>query len=269
MLHWWLNRANIAGMSMFATIFAGGLGAGLLGALMGLGGAIVAIPFLNGLLHIPMHSAAACGLVSTLATSCGASGRNLCQTELVNVDLALKLQLSTALGGLAGGLVAGWLKGPVLQILFAAMLLYGGFEIGQSLRRRKEEAVSAITNRQQFIPALFLFFGAGMVSGLLGVGGGLLVVPLLHLFLCLPFRTAAATSNFMMGLTAVPALLTYLGRGDLDLVLAAPLAGGVWLGSRLGAWLLGRAQSRLLKILFMIVLLLSAVQMFWRGASSW
>ncbi|NMB75729.1 MAG: sulfite exporter TauE/SafE family protein [Myxococcales bacterium] len=250
----------------FMYVLAGGFGAGLLGALMGLGGAIVAIPYLNLLLAVPMNTAAACGLVSTLATSCGASGRNLCQNDLVSVDAALRIQLFTAAGGLAGGWLAGELQGPLLQILFAVMLLYGSVEVGRSLRRRDlDEAPPRPPDGARLNQSLLLFFGAGVVCGLLGVGGGLMVVPLLHLFLHLPFKAAAATSNFMMGLTAVPALITYVGRGELDLTLAIPLATGVWLGARLGSFLLEQLQSRLLKVMFIGLLLLSAAQMVMRG----
>jgi uncharacterized membrane protein YfcA len=247
-------------------VFAGGFGAGLLGALMGLGGAIVAIPYLNLMLAVPMHAAAACGLVSTLATSCGASGRNLCQSDLVDVDAALLIQLFTAAGSLAGGLLAGAIHGPTLQILFAAMLLYGSVEIGRSLRRRDiDDVLARPPEAARLQTSLGFFFGAGVVCGLLGVGGGLMVVPLLHLFLRLPFKASAATSNFMMGLTAIPALITYISRGDLDLALAIPLAAGVWLGARLGAFLLQELQSRLLKIMFIGLLLLSAAQMALQG----
>ena len=119
----------------FVLVLAGGLLAGGVGALMGLGGGIVAVPFLNLVVGIPVHVAAAAGLISTLSVSCGAAGRYLRRGGLIDVSLALRLELFAAAGGLVGGVAVGWIDGPALQVLFAGVLLYGAYHIHRSSRR--------------------------------------------------------------------------------------------------------------------------------------
>ena len=114
-----------------------------------------------------------------------------------------------------------------------------------------------------------LCFLAGILSGLLGIGGGIVVVPVLHLILKLPFKAATATSNFMMGLTAVPALCGFVSRGQLDLAVAVPLAAGVLAGANIGAWLMPRIRTRVLKLVFAGLLSLTAVEMARRGIITW
>ena len=109
----------------------------------------------------------------------------------------------------------------------------------------------------------------GLLAGLLGIGGGIVMVPVLHLMLGLSFKGATATSNFMMGLTALPALLGFAGRGELDLRLAVPLAVGVLAGASLGAWSLPRIGTRVLKGAFALVLALVALEMARRGVGAW
>jgi uncharacterized membrane protein YfcA len=114
-----------------------------------------------------------------------------------------------------------------------------------------------------------LCFLAGILSGLLGIGGGIVVVPVLHLVLGLPFKSATATSNFMMGLTAVPALCGFVSRGDLDLYLAAPLAAGVLLGASIGARIMPRIKTPVLKMGFALLLAAAAFEMARKGIGSW
>jgi hypothetical protein len=221
-------------------------------------------------MEVPLRVASASGLVATLSTSCGASGRNLRTTGLVDLGTSLQLMLATAVGALLGGLLAGWVPLPTLQWIFGGMLVYGAMSLVRSLRRRETLAEGeAGRGSSRRTLALLLCGVAGVASGLLGIGGGMLMVPILHLFLRLPFRDAAATSNFMMGVTAVPALLIYAGRGDLDLAVAAPLALGVLIGASLGAYLLARLQARWLKLAFIGLLLWTAAQMIREGVRAW
>lgn len=250
-------------------IATGGLLAGLVGALMGVGGGIVAVPFLNLVVGVPIHSAAAAGLISTLSVSCGAAGRYLRRGSLVDIHTALRLELFAAAGGLFGGIAAGWLRGPVVQLLFAVTLVYACVRIVRSaLPSRKNAAIPGASPARTLI-AFSLCLLAGVLSGLLGIGGGIVVVPVLHLVLCLPFKSATATSNFMMGLTAVPALCGFISRGDLDLYLAAPLAAGVLLGASIGARIMPRLKTPVLKMGFALLLALAAFEMARKGVVSW
>jgi uncharacterized membrane protein YfcA len=250
-------------------IAAGGLLAGLVGALMGVGGGIVAVPFLNLVVGLPIHSAAAAGLISTLAVSCGAAGRYLRLGGLVDIHTALRLEFFAAAGGLSGGIAVGWMRGPVVQVLFAATLVYACVHIVRSALRFREDAVSPGASFIRTLVAFSLCFLAGVLSGLLGIGGGIVVVPVLHLVLCLPFKSATATSNFMMGLTAVPALSGFVFRGDLDLYVAAPLAAGVLLGASIGARIMPRIKTPVLKVGFALLLAFAAFEMARKGIVSW
>ena len=251
-------------------VVSGGLAAGLLGALMGLGGGIVAVPFLNLVMGVPMHCAAAAGLISTLSVSCGAAGRHLRQGSLVNIDLALQIELFAAAGGLFGGIAAGWMAGPALQLLFALALIYGCIHTVRSARRSGDPDGPAgeVPSWRKLI-SFPLGLVAGVMSGLLGIGGGIVMVPVLHLLMALPFKSSIATSNFMMGLTALPALSGFVARGQLDLFIAVPLAAGVLLGANLGSRLLPRIRTGLLKMIFAGLLLITAVEMARKGFTAW
>jgi uncharacterized membrane protein YfcA len=250
-------------------IACGGLFAGLVGALMGVGGGIVAVPFLNLVVGVPIHSAAAAGLISTLSVSCGAAGRYLRQGGLVDIHTALRLEFFAAAGGLFGGVAVGWLRGPVVQTLFSVTLIYACVHIVRSALRSGEGSVSSRASPARTLVTFSLCFLAGILSGLLGIGGGIVVVPVLHLVLGLPFKSATATSNFMMGLTAVPALCGFVSRGDLDLYLAAPLAAGVLLGASIGARIMPRIKTPFLKMGFALLLALAAFEMARKGIGSW
>jgi uncharacterized membrane protein YfcA len=262
-------------------IASGGLLAGFVGALMGVGGGIVAVPFLNLVVGIPIHSAAAAGLISTLSVSCAAAGRYLRQGELVDIHMALRLELFAAAGGLFGGIAVGWLRGPVVQLLFAVTLVYACIHIVRSALKsggdtgasgsasRPVRCRDDINHRIRTLATFFLCLLAGILSGLLGIGGGIVVVPVLHLVLYLPFKNATATSNFMMGLTAVPALCGFVSRGDLDLYVAAPLAAGVLLGASVGARIMPRIKTPVLKMGFAVLLALAAFEMARKGMVSW
>ncbi len=254
----------------FLWIFGGGLVAGLVGALLGLGGGLVAVPFLNLVMGVPIHQAAAAGLVSTLSVSCGAAGRYLRQGELVQVPVGLEMELGAALGGLTGGYLVGWLSGPIVQIIFALVMAASGLQIVRSLLKQasQDDRLGAVGLGRRFL-ALGLCFAAGVVSGLLGIGGGMVVVPILHLVLRMSFKQAAATSNFMMGLTALPALCGFIVRGDFQLRLAAPLALGVLLGASFGARIMPRIKTRLLKVFFVGILAYAAVEMVRKAVMTW
>lgn len=264
------------GFDILLAVVAGGLLAGGVGALLGLGGGIVAVPFLNLVVGLPVHMAAAAGLISTLSVSCGAAGRYLRRGGLIDVQLAFRLELFAAAGGLVGGVAVGWIRAPALQILFAATLLYGAFHIHRSSRRhpvpdevRPDAPIRGGLTPGRRLGAFGLCFVAGVMSGLLGIGGGIVIVPVVHLVLGLPFKSATATSNFMMGLTALPALCGFVARGQLDLGMAAPLAAGVLAGASLGARLMPRIESRWLKLVFGLMLVGTAVEMARSGVAGW
>jgi uncharacterized membrane protein YfcA len=102
---------------------------------------------------------------------------------------------------------------------------------------------------------------AGVSSALLGVGGGIIKVPVMHLVMGVPLRTSTATSNLMMGITATASAVIYLLRDEIDPYIAGPVALGVFVGASMGSRLAHRVDLRVLRLLFVAVLVYTAVQM--------
>ena len=258
-------------------LIAGGA-SGVIGGLLGLGGGIFLIPALVLLFGVPMHSAVAAGLVAVIATSSVAGSSNA-EKGLANVRLGMTLETTTVLGALIGGLAAASLPARFLGLLFTALLFVvsvtlwlrrqeagdeagvscGGLLDGEYHDPARRQVVSYSVRR---LPAaLASSFGAGVFSALLGVGGGIVKVPALHIFCGVPMKAAAATSNFMIGVTAAASAVIYLGRGFVPGSTAATVALGVMAGSRAGLWLSGRLSDRVVARIFAAVTLAIAVMM--------
>jgi uncharacterized protein len=246
----------------------GGLAAGAFGGLLGLGGGILIVPLLTLGFGVSLPAAVGTSLVCVIATSAGAAAVNV-QAGRADVRLGMLLAAGTVVGALTGGLAAGLLPERLLAGLFALLLAYTAVSMGRGLLDRgRAEAVElpavdpsapdgpgAPAYRGRHLgPAVGASVLAGNVSGLLGVGGGVVIVPLMHLGMGAPLPVATATSNFMMGMTAAAGAYAYLFRGDVDPRLAAPMV----LGVAAGAWLQARVASivpvRLLRAIFVLVL---------------
>jgi uncharacterized protein len=287
---------------------AGGFGAGIFGALLGLGGGILIVPVLTFGFGLPFREAVGISLVSVIVTSSAGAGVYL-QRHVANLRLGMLLEVFTASGALVGGLVAFALSDRVLAGLFAVLLLYTAFTM---LRRRPGEPAANGTNdgtnggadgdggggadgevgggpveesvsagavaapvRDPFLARLggpgyqphSLGIGvaggffAGIVSALLGVGGGIVKVPVMHLSMGVPLKVATATSNMMIGVTAAASAIVYLLRGGIDPLVAGPTAVGVFGGAMLGTRVARRIDVRYLRLLFVGVLLFTAAQM--------
>jgi len=257
-----------------------GLAAGAFGALLGLGGGILIVPILTLGFGVPLTAAVGTSLICVIATSTGAAAINV-RAGRADVRLGMTLGAGTVVGALTGAVVAGFLPERLLAALFALLLAYTAFTMARGLLRRRPQADDdasldpaapdgprAPAYRSRRMPlALGGSFLAGNVSGLLGVGGGIVTVPLIHLVIGAPMRIAVATSNFMIGLTAAAGAYAYLFRGDVDPRLAAPVVLGVAGGAAIGAALSARLRTSWLVGLFVVVVLYVAVQMALRAAS--
>jgi uncharacterized membrane protein YfcA len=242
-------------------VFAGGVG-----ALTGIGGGLIITPVLTLLFRVPIHQAIGTSLCCVIATSSGAAASYI-EHRLTNIRLGMTLELATTIGAVSGALVAGKLPREALAILFAVLLAYaGGTMVRRSLQAgtADPDSVAAYTIRR--LPAgLFGSAGAGIVSGLLGVGGGPIKVPLMYLVMGVPFKVATATSNFMIGVTAAASAFIYYSRGDVRLLITAPTAIGVFVGASLGTYIMRRAPSRWLVVLFSFIMFYFAVVMILRS----
>ena len=112
-----------------------------------------------------------------------------------------------------------------------------------------------------------MMYGAGTASGLLGIGSGALKVPAMDLGMGLPMKVSTATSNLMIGVTAAASAGLYFARGQIDPFIAAPVALGVLGGALAGSHYLGRIESERLRTVFVVVLVVIAAQMIWKGAA--
>ncbi len=249
----------------FLGLLLAGVAAGLFGSMLGVGGGILIVPALVLLFDVPVHYAIGSSIMTVIATS-SMSGSFHLEKGTVNIRLGMVLEVATAFGGLAGGLVAGAVPGDALTVLFAVVLLPIGVLMWRRSFSSGREIASVSDYRLRRLPlAMGLSLGAGAVSGLLGIGGGIIKVPALTLFCGVPPRVAAATSTFMIGVTAVASAFLYLGRGQVRPVMTAMVITGVLAGSAGGTLLAGRLRNRQIARLFTLFIWFSAIQMLYRG----
>lgn len=255
---------------------ASGAVAGMFGSLLGLGGGVLIVPLLTLGFGLPLRDAVGVSLVCVIMTSSAAAGVYL-ERHVANLRLGMTLELFTAIGALVGGSIAFLLDERLLSGLFAALLLYvAGTMLRSGLRRSPQPADEATADagepRAGFTPPIHGLrigvagsFGAGIVSALLGIGGGIIKVPLMNLAMGVPLRVATATSNLMIGITAAASAVIYALNGGIDPYVAGPTAIGVFLGASAGSRLAHRIQLRYLRVLFVAVLGYTAIQMLVRA----
>lgn len=267
-------------------IFAISLVAGFLGSLLGLGGGIIVVPALALFLGIDIRLAIGASIISVIATSSGAAAAYV-RERMANLRVAMFLELGTTLGAISGAYIAGYLHTRWLFLLFGLLIGYSAIAM---LRKSQHATVPAVANSPladrlqlhssyydeaagQEVPyvvtrpvlALALMYVAGAASGLLGIGSGALKVPAMDLAMHLPMKVSTATSNFMIGVTAAASAGLYFTRGQIDPFLAAPVAAGVLAGATIGSRILGRINSRSIRGVFVVVLLIVSVQMLVKG----
>lgn len=243
-----------------------GAGAGFVGSLLGVGGGIVLVPLLVILFHVPIHYAIGTSIMTVIATSSMAGSFNL-ERGIVNIRLGMLLEVATTLGAMGGGILAGAVPGRMLTVIFGASLLPIGVLMWLKAKSPAPPAGRPETEyRLRRLPVgLGLSLGAGSLSGLLGIGGGIVKVPALTLFCNVPGKIAAATSTFMIGVTAVASAFLYFGRGQVRPVLTAVVTLGVLAGSAGGTQVAGRLHSGQLVRLFTALVWFAAAQMLYRG----
>jgi uncharacterized membrane protein YfcA len=269
---------------LFTMLVAGSsLLAGLLGALTGLGGGVVLVPLLTLVFGVDIRYAIGASLVSVIATSSGAAAAYV-KEGYSNIRIGMVLEIATTTGALAGAALAAHLPTAAIAVVFGAVLLMSAW---LSARPRVEHPDSAAVNRLaarlnldstyptphgvqtyrvQDVPAGFgLMFVAGGLSGLLGIGSGAVKVLAMDQVMRIPFKVSTTTSNFMIGVTAAASAGVYLNRGYIDPGLAMPVVLGVLAGSMIGARILMHAPTRVLRLVFAVVIFALAVEMIYQG----
>ncbi len=261
--------------------------AGFVGSLVGIGGGVIVVPVLTLALGVDIRHAIAASIVAVVATSSAAASTYV-RERMANLRLGMFLELSTTLGAMTGALVAGYLSPKFLYILFGCLASWTAWHMAKKAKDVAEALPpDALADKLLLHSSFFdkaqnrevayrvtrskLGLGvgaiAGVLSGLLGIGGGAVKVPVMHLAMGVPIKAATATSNFMIGITAATGAAVYFARGDLLPFVAAPVAVGIIAGSKLGSKLLGRTESRLIRGLFVAVLGVMALQLLYKGVT--
>mgnify|MGYP002406650322 FL=1 len=246
--------------------------AGIIGSMFGLGGGIIIIPLLTLGLGFEMKDAIGASLIGVIASSTGAAGRYVSE-GLVNIRLGMLMEPATTVGSIAGAFLAVYLDQEVLALAFAAVLLYSAYymfkkpEVTVHSRREGfcrfldssyvdpqtgEKVEYGVHNLRR---GLLASFAAGNMSGMLGVGGGIIKVPAMNVWMGVPMRAATSTSNFMIGVTAVAGASVLYVNGLVPPVLAATVALGVFAGANIGPRLVRHTAGRTLRRYFAIVLI--------------
>lgn len=257
--------------------------AGLLGSLTGLGGGVVVIPVLTLGFGVDFHYAIGAALVASIATSSG-SGSAYVKEGITNVRLGMFLEIATTIGAVVGAIIAVWLNNSTIAIIYGCVLIltaamqqrrksdHDGV-VGSDLARRLK-LFGTWPQRDGSMKAYQLrgvgggfsvMLLAGMLSGILGIGSGVLKVIAMDGIMKVPFKVSTTTSNFMMGVTACASAVVYIQRGNIVPGIACPVLIGVLFGALTGARLLKKLDVRLLRQIFCIAILLVAFNMIWQG----
>jgi len=264
-------------------VWAGSLLAGFLGALTGLGGGVVLVPLLTIFFHVDLRYAIGASLVSVIATSSGSAAAYV-KEGFSNIRVGMFLEIATTLGALLGAYLTAKVSASAIAIIFGLMLMYSAF-VSRRTRPRTEverppdpwatklkmngtfpDTSGMRTYNVYRVPAGFgVMFGAGALSGLLGIGSGALKVVAMDQAMKIPFKVSTTTSNFMIGVTAAASAGVYLSRGYIDPSLAMPVMLGVLIGSLMGTRVLVKTQTKSLRLLFSGVIVLLGLEMMFKG----
>ena len=257
--------------------------AGLLGSLTGLGGGVVVIPVLTLAFGVDFHYAVGAALVASIATSSG-SGSAYVKEGITNVRLGMFLEIATTIGAVAGAFVAVWFNNSVIAIIYGCVLLltaamqqrqksdHDGVVGSEMARRLKlygqwpQKDGSMKSYQLKHVGGGFsVMLIAGALSGILGIGSGVLKVIAMDGIMKVPFKVSTTTSNFMMGVTACASAVVYIQRGNIVPGIACPVMIGVLFGALTGARLLKTLDVRVLRNIFCIAILLVAINMIYQG----
>jgi uncharacterized protein len=272
-------------MLLFSSlVFAAATAAGFIGSLTGLGGGVVITPVLALLFHVDLRYAMGASLVSVIATSSGAASAYV-REGFSNVRIGLLLEIATTSGAILGAVIAAHTPTAALSIIMGVVLLFSAYSSTRQHADHLETAADPLARRfrlnsqypsetglreyavQRVKAGFSMMFGAGVTSGLLGIGSGALKVIAMDRLMRIPFKVSTATSNFMIGVTAAASAGVYLRRGWILPDVAMPVVLGVLLGSLLGARLLSGTPVRMLRILFAVVVGVLAIEMIYGGVT--
>ena len=265
-------------------LFCGGILAGFVGSLTGLGGGVIVIPLLSIGLGFDLRYAIGAALITSIATSSGAAAAYI-KERITNIRIGMTLEIATTLGAALGALIAMYLDKKYIAIVFGCVLIFSAVRTVMKKENRRDEIPASKLSKKLKLNGSYpdtagnivhynvrnvaggfsLMTLAGILSGLLGIGSGAFKVLAMDTIMKIPFKVSTTTSNFMVGVTAAASAVVYLQRGYIDPALAMPLIAGVLSGAYLGARILPKASVKRLRLLFGVVISLMAILMIYNG----
>ncbi|MBM7710894.1 sulfite exporter TauE/SafE family protein [Enterococcus xiangfangensis] len=276
-------------ISLVSSLLMIGVFAGILGAILGIGGGIILTPFLTLIIGLDIKYAIAASIVCVIATSSGATIAYL-KDDMLNLRVAMFLEIATTIGAIVGAVLSGIVPTGFLFILFGGFLLFSVINMIQKLRGKSDNGVNGsvkdslaeklklngsyydkvlekqIDYQVEKVPGGFaMMFGAGIASGLLGIGSGVFKVTAMDTIMKMPLKPSSATSNLMMGVTAAASAMVYFFNGTILPEIAAPLALGVLVGATIGSRIMQRLKPAVIRLIFIPILLFMGIQMVLRG----
>lgn len=247
------------------------------------------VPLLVFVLDVPIHIAAGASIVAVVATS-SVSASVYVRDEITNIRLGMFLEMATTLGAVTGASIMVGISESILQIIFAISLLYAALVMWLQMRNSRRSWIPSendwLANRLKLgsayfdtargetigygisrsVPTFLISYIAGVVSGLLGIGGGGIKVPAMNVISSVPMKAAVATSNFMIGVTAAASALVYIRNGFCDGFVTAPVVLGTLAGSFIGAKVAVNVRGVVLKKIFIVLLLILGARLLASGA---
>ncbi|WP_034529384.1 sulfite exporter TauE/SafE family protein [Secundilactobacillus oryzae] len=265
-----------------------GLFAGVAGAILGLGGGIIITPVLTLAMGLDIKYAIGASIIAVIATSSGSTVAYL-RDEVLNLRIAMFLEIATTVGAIFGALLTGILNPAYLYVLFGLLLLFSCWNMIRKLRMGTElnETVKAdkiaeklnlngsyfdkaelktVDYNVKNVPGGFsVMFGAGLASGLLGIGSGAFKVMAMDTVMHMPLKPSSATSNLMMGVTAAASATVYFFNGSILPQIAVPLALGILVGAVIGSRVMQVLPARVIRMIFVPVIFYIGLQMLFKG----
>lgn len=273
-----LTAIEFTGIVLVASLLAG-----FIGSLTGLGGGIIVTPVLTIFLGVDIRYAIGASLISVIATSSGAAAAYV-RDGYSNIRIGMFLEIATTLGALFGAFLGARIPTAGLGVIFGLILLQSAWQASRilkphtdsiapdplALRIRLHGAYEANGREEHYVvrrvkTGFALMFGAGTLSGLLGIGSGSLKVIAMDQAMGMPFKVSTATSNFMIGVTAAASASVYLSRGYVAPSIVMPVMLGVLSGSLIGARFLPRLPVFVLRRVFAVLVALVGIQMIVNG----
>jgi len=236
-----------------------GLSAGLLGGYLGLGGGIVMVPFLTVIAGLDILVAVPVSVTAIVVNSIASSNEYL-RRGMVDLELVVVLAIFSVLGNVTGSLVSDQIPGSIVRIVLTVIIIYAAFSLFKN--KKKEKKLGFADNRGRYlVVCVFVAYAVGLLAAIVGIGGGVVLVPMLYLVIGLPLDQARGTSSMMIGFSSAAASMVYLMNGRIEYDIVAPVIIGILIGGRLGGYLGTLAKPIVVKILFFLVMMYLAYRL--------